>query len=80
MVVNYILELKKKCKDSAGKPKREEISANSIKTYLKGVRSFLEEHEISIPWKKIAKYYPEDVSNDYRSYTPQEISKLPVYS
>lgn len=42
-----------------------------------GVQSFLEEHEIVLPWKKIARhYYPEDVSHDYRSYTRQEISKL----
>ncbi len=77
MMVSYILELKKKSKNTAGKPKRGEISVNSIKFYLAGVQSLLEEHEIVLPWKKIAKhYYPEDVSNDYRSYTRQEISKL----
>jgi integrase len=77
MIISYILELKKKSKNTAGKPKRGEISVNSIKFYLVGIQSFLEEHEIVLPWKKIAKrYYPEDVSNDYRSYTRQEISKL----
>jgi site-specific recombinase XerD len=53
-----------------------EISANSIKLYLTGIQSFLEEHEITLPWKKLVKYCPEDVSNDYRAYTRQEISKL----
>jgi site-specific recombinase XerD len=77
MVIKYVLELRKKSKNTAGKPKRGEISVNSIKSYLVGVQSFLEEHEIVLPWKKIAKrYYPEDVSNDYRSYTRQEISKI----
>lgn len=77
MIISYILELKKKSKNTAGKPKRGEISVNSIKLYLVGVQSLLEEHEIVLPWKKIAKrYYPEDVSNDYRSYTRQEILKL----
>ena len=77
MVIKYVLELRKKSKNTAGKPKRGEISVNSIKSYLVGVQSFLEEHEIVLPWKKIARhYYPEDVSNDYRSYTRQEISKL----
>jgi integrase len=77
MVIKYVLELRKKSKNTAGKPKRGEISVNSIKSYLVGVQSLLEEHEIVFPWKKIAKrYYPEDVSNDYRSYTREEISKI----
>jgi integrase len=29
-----------------------------------------------LPWKKIAKFYPEDVTNSYRSYTKEEIKKL----
>lgn len=76
MVIKYIIELKKKSKKSAGKPKRGEISVNSIKLYLAGIRSFLEDHEISLPWGKIVKYCPEDVNNNYRSYTRHEISKL----
>ena len=76
MVMRYVLELKKKSKNTAGKPKKGETSVNSIKTYLAGIKSFLDEHEISLPWKKIARFYPEEVTNDYRSYTRQEISKL----
>ncbi len=76
MVIKYVLYLKKKSKNTAGKPKRGEISANSIKTYIAGIKSFLNEHEISLPWKKIARLYPEEVTNDYRSYTRHEISKL----
>jgi len=76
MIINYILELKKKSKYSAGKPRRGELSVNSIKLYLTGVQSFLDEHEISLPWKKIARFYPDEVTNDYRSYTREEISKL----
>jgi integrase len=76
MTIKYVLELKNRSKNTAGKPKRGEISVNSIKQYLAGVKSFLDEFEISLPWKKIARFYPEEVTNDYRSYTRQEISKL----
>jgi hypothetical protein len=76
MIIKYALELKRKSKNTAGKPKRGETSVNSIKTYFVGIKSFLDEHEISLPWKKIARYYPDEVSNDYRSYTRQEISNF----
>jgi len=76
MVIEYVLDLKKKSKNTAGKPKRGETSVNSIKTYTSGIKSFLDEHEISLPWKKIARFYPEEVTNDYRAYTRTEISKL----
>jgi integrase len=77
MIISYILELRRKSKKTAGKPKRGEISVNSIKFYLTGVQSFLEEYEIILPWKRISKhYYPEDVTNNYRAYTKQEITKL----
>ena len=49
---------------------------NSIKTYLAGVQSFLESNDIVLNWKKIAKYYPEQVSNNLRAYTREEIAKL----
>jgi hypothetical protein len=29
-----------------------------------------------LPWNKISRYIPEDVTNDIRSYTRDEISKL----
>jgi integrase len=76
MVLNYIMYLKKIAKRSAGKPKMGELSVNSIKLYLTGVKSFLEFNEIALPWKKIAKFYPDDVTNSYRSYTKDEIKKL----
>jgi integrase len=63
-------------KQSAGKPKKGELSVNSIKLYLNGVKSFLEFNEIALPWKKIAKFYPDDVTNSYRSYAKEEIAKL----
>ena len=76
MVLNYIIHLKKMAKQSAGKPKKGELSVNSIKFYLAGVKSFFEFNEITLPWKKIAKFYPGDVTNSYRSYTKEEIMKL----
>jgi integrase len=56
--------------------KNGEISVNSIKTYLAGIQSFLESNEIMLNWKKIAKSYPEEVSNNFRAYTKEEIAKL----
>jgi integrase len=76
MIINYVLAIKKAAKNSAGKPKRRERSVNSVKQYTKGITSFFDEHDLSLPWKKISRYYPEDVRNVYRSYTKDEISKL----
>jgi integrase len=76
MIINYVLAIKKAAKNSAGKPKRGERSVNSVKQYTKGITSFFDEHDLSLPWKKISRYYPEDVRNVYRSYTKDEISKL----
>jgi integrase len=76
VIIDYILDMKKAAKNSAGKPKRGERSVNSIKQYIKGIISFFDFHEINIPWKKISRYLPEDVTNEYRSYTRDEISKL----
>lgn len=76
MVLNYIVNLKKIAKQIAGKPKPGSLSVNSIKHYVTGIQSFLEFHEIILPWKKISKFYPEDVTNSYRGYTKEEITKL----
>lgn len=76
MILNYIIHLKKVAKSSAGKPRRGELSVNSVKQYLSGVKSFLEFNEIPLPWKRISKLYPDDVTNSYRSYTKEEIKKL----
>jgi hypothetical protein len=45
MVLNYIIHLKV-AKQAAGKPKKGEISVNSVIFYLTGVQSFLEFNEI----------------------------------
>jgi integrase len=76
MISNYIVDLKKVAKQSAGKPKPGSLSVNSIKHYVTGIQSFLDFHEIILPWKKIAKFYPEDVTNTFRGYTKEEIAKL----
>jgi integrase len=76
MRFNYIINLKRAAKQNAGKPKPGSLSVNSIKYYVSGIQSFLEFHEITLPWKKIAKLYPEDVTNSYRGYTKEEIAKL----
>ena len=40
MVIKYVLELKQKSKNTAGKPIRGETSVNSIKTYVAGINHF----------------------------------------
>jgi hypothetical protein len=39
IIIKYIIHLKKIAKQSAGKPKKGELSVNSIKYYLTGVKS-----------------------------------------
>jgi hypothetical protein len=53
--------MKKVTKNSAGKPTRGQTSVNSVKTYVKGLKSFCDEHGINMPWKRTSGYYPEDV-------------------
>jgi hypothetical protein len=76
MILDYIIHLKKNAKQSVGKAKRGEISVNSIKNYLAGIQSFLDFNEIMLNWKKIVKYCTEEVSNNLRAYTREEIAKL----
>jgi hypothetical protein len=76
MVLDYIIYLKKIAKPSSGKARRGELSVNSIKMYLAGIQSFLEFNDIVLNWKKIAKYCPEQIANNLRAYTKEEISKL----
>jgi integrase len=76
MVINYIIHLEKVAKQSSGKARTGELSVNSVKIYLKGVQSFLESNDILLNWKRIAKYYPEQVTNNLRAYTKEEIAKL----
>ena len=63
-------------KKYVSKAKRGQISVNSIKTYMMGIQSFLEFHEIALPWKKISKFYPADIANNLRAYTKEEIIKI----
>jgi integrase len=76
MVINYIIHLKKVAKQSSGKARTGELSVNSVKIYLKGIQSFLESNDILLNWKRIAKYCPEQVTNNLRAYTKEEIAKL----
>ena len=66
MILNYVIHLKKM--QSAGIRRKGELSVNSVKLYLKGVKSFLEFNEIALPWKKIAKFYPDDVTYHWKIY------------
>jgi integrase len=76
MVIEYIVQLKKVAKQYVSKAKRGEICVNSIKTYMMGIQSFLEFHEIALPWKKISRFYPPEIANNLRAYTKEEIIKI----
>jgi hypothetical protein len=52
MVLDYVIHLKKVARPSSEKPRRGELSVNSVKTYLAGVQSFLEANDIVLNWKK----------------------------
>jgi integrase len=76
MVIEYIVQLKKVAKQYVSKAKRGEICVNSIKTYMMGIQSFLEFHELALPWKKISRFYPPEIANNLRAYTKEEIIKI----
>ena len=76
MVLDYIIHLKKVAKPSSGKARRGELSVNSVRAYLSGIQSFLEANDVVLNWKKIFKYCPEQVTDNLRAYTKDEISKL----
>ncbi|HYV52511.1 MAG TPA: site-specific integrase [Candidatus Eisenbacteria bacterium] len=76
MVIDYIVQLKKVAKQYVSKAKRGEICVNSIKTYVMGIQSFLEFHEIALPGKKISRFYPPEIANNLRAYTKEEIIKI----
>lgn len=76
LIIEYVIHLKKVARKSAGKPEKGMISVNSIPIYLEGVYSFLDAHEIAVPKKSIVRYYPEGVTNSFRAYKREEISKI----
>lgn len=76
LLIKYVLHLKKNAKQAPGKPVVGEISANSIKTYLNGVKHFLDYHDTSMSWRQIFGALPEDGSSDYRAYTIDEIKQI----
>lgn len=76
MTIRYIIHLKKKARQTAGKSIRGVVSVNSIPVYMTGIQSFLDFHEITLVWKKILKFLPETVPSDVRAYEKEEIRKM----
>ena len=74
MVLNYIIQLKRNAKQSVGKAKRGCKLCQRLFAGLQ--KTFLDFNEIMLNWKKIAKYCPEEVTNNLRAYTREEIAKL----
>jgi hypothetical protein len=76
MILKYIIHLKRTAKTTAGKPTEGDICINTISTYLTGIQSFMDFHEIPIAWKKIFRFVPESVPSNLRAYQKEEIRKL----
>jgi hypothetical protein len=76
MILKYIIHLKRTAKTTAGKPIEGQICINTIATYLTGIQSFIDFHEIPIAWKKIFRFVPESVPSNLRAYQKEEIRKL----
>jgi integrase len=76
MLLKYVIHLKRTAKTTAGKPIEGEICINTISTYMTGIQSFIDFHEIPIAWKKIFRFIPESVPSNLRAYKKEEIRKL----
>ena len=76
MALDYVIHLKQIAKQSASKARSGELCVNSVRTYLIGIQSFLEFNDITLNWKRIVKYCPEQVTTNLRGYTKEEIAKL----
>jgi hypothetical protein len=77
VLFKYALHLKKIAKRSVAKPKKGEISVNSLPTMLIGIESFLDYNEVPAPyWKKLIKALPPKVKNHLRGYMHEEIGKM----
>jgi integrase len=79
IVLKYAMHLKKVAKktteDAAGL-KRGEISVNSVMYYLTPIKTFFDNNDISLSWKKIMRYVPEETVRHYHVYTKDEIKKM----
>jgi hypothetical protein len=69
MTLDYVIHLKQIAKQSAGKARSGKLCVNSVRTYLIGIQSFLESNDITLNWKRIVKYCPEQVTTNLRGYT-----------
>src|ERR1051326_5015828 len=76
MLLKYVIHLKRTAKTTAGKPIEGELCINTIPTYMTGIQSFIDFHEIPIVWRKIFRFIPESVPSNLRAYTKEEIKKL----
>jgi integrase len=80
IVLKYAMHLKKVAKkttttDGAGF-KHGEISVNSVMYYLSPIKTFFDNNDISLSWKKIMRYVPEETVRHYHVYSKDEIKKM----
>jgi integrase len=76
LVIQYVLHLKNIAVNTAGKPIGGQLSVNSVPLYIAGLKSFLDYCELTLPWKKIKSYFPEEVAHSFRAYKLAELRRL----
>ena len=76
----YIAYLKKIARPESGKNHRngQPISVNTVRPYVRGVQSFTEHLEITLPWAQMRKALPEEVPSLLRAYRREEVQQLLV--
>ena len=65
MIQTYIVHVKKR------------VSPNSVPTYLKPIKFFLELNDIELKWKRLSKLYPERIKlSGASAWQTEEVKKM----
>jgi integrase len=75
IVLKYAMHLKKVAK-TTDDFKRGEINVNSVMYYLSPIKTFFDNNDITLSWKKIMRYVPEGTVRHYHVYGKEEIAKM----
>jgi integrase len=75
IVLQYAMHLKKVAK-TTDDFRRGEISVNSVMYYLSPIKSFYDNNDLTLSWKKIFRYVPEETVRHYHVYSKEEIEKI----
>lgn len=75
IVLQYAMHLKKVAKTTHDF-RRGEISVNSVMYYLSPIKTFYDNNDRTLSWKKIFRYVPEETVRHYHVYNKEEIEKI----